>query len=527
MVMTVTPSMILRLFMTGSVLKLKYRELNMDLHNLEPIHVWKHFFDICAVPHASHHEAALARHLADWAGAKGFGVALDDSLNLVIRKSASAGYSGSTGIMLQAHLDMVPQAGSGTDHDFARDPIRPRLDPENPAWMTASGTTLGADNGIGVAMALAILDDDTLEHGPLECLFTTNEEDGMSGARNIAADLLSGKALLNLDGEDDSEITIGCAGAIRTAAELVHASAKPPAGLVWFKASVGGLQGGHSGVDIDKGRANASLVLVQLLVETREPLYLAWISGGTAANAIPREASAIIGFASDRMEIFREAFVAEAKATRIALGKRDPGLVAELAPLAAPIDHPALSLDPAGTGSMLAMLGALPNGLVAMEPQMPGLIRTSLNLGHLAGSIVDVNFVLDTSVMVRSSSDEEKERLASTVERRIQGAADHGWRIAQRRPAETPAWPPNTDSPLLAMAKATYREMFGKDPKVSSTHGGLETALFRPRFPSWDMLSIGPNIRYPHSPSERVEIASVARSYRFVRELVYRLRNTR
>jgi dipeptidase D len=422
---------------------------------------------------------------------------------------------------------MVPQAESGVTHDFTRDPIRPRIDAGNPSWLTASGTTLGADNGIGVAMALSILDDDSLEHGPLECLFTVDEEDGMTGAREIAADLVSGTMLLNLDGEDDAEITIGCAGAIRTSAEIIHAPVKPPADLYWTKASVGGLQGGHSGVDIDKGRANAALLLVHLLAETREKLHLAWISGGTAANAIPREASAVIGIAPDRVQVFTETFIAETKAARIALGDRDPGLVAVLEPLAPPIAHPASALGPDGTGSLLAMLGALPNGLVAMEPEMPGLVRTSLNLGQLAGDIVDGAFRLDISVMVRSSSDEEKERLAATVERRIQGASDHGWRITQRRPAESPAWPPGTGSPLLATAKAAYRDLFGKDPKVASTHGGLETALFRPRFPAWDMLSIGPNIRYPHSPSERVEIASVARSYRFVRELVYRLRDAR
>ncbi len=348
----------------------------------------------------------------------------------------------------------------------------------------------------------------------------------MTGARAIADNMMTGTMLLNLDGEDDSEITIGCAGAIRTAAELSHTAVKPPAGLSWFKASVSGLQGGHSGVDIDKGRANAALMLVQLLAETREKLHLAWISGGTAANAIPREADAIIGLAPDRAEIFRNTFAAEAKAARIALGEKDPGLVAALEPLASPPSHPELALAPDETGSMLALLGALPNGLVAMEPDMPGLIRTSLNLGQVACDIFDGAFRLQTMVMVRSSSDDEKERLASTVERRLQGATDHGWQVTQRRPAEAPAWPPNTGSPLLALAKTTYRDLFGKDPKVASTHGGLETALFRPRFPAWDMLSVGPNIRYPHSPSERVEIASVARSYSFVRELVRRLGKT-
>lgn len=494
----------------------------MDMHALEPQSVWTHFFTICSIPHPSHHEKALGTALLSWASARGIHAVMDTAGNVVMKKPASPGKEGARGVILQAHLDMVPQAAVGSGHDFTRDPIKPRPDPANPGWICATGTTLGADNGIGVAMAMALLEDGALVHGPLECLFTTNEEDGMDGARSIETGLLSGKLLLNLDGEDDAELTIGCAGSIRTVAALARPAETVPAGLSWFEAAVGGLLGGHSGVDIDKGRANATLALVGLLAKAREPVFVASISGGTAANAIPREARAIVGLPADRANAFQAAFQAEATTIRIALGDRDPGFLAAVTPLP-PETRPGQALGPSGAESMLAVLGALPNGLVSMEPDMPGLIRTSLNLGQLKGQVTDGTFRLDTTVMVRSSSDEEKESLGATAEKRLAGATDHGWNVSQRRPSVTPAWTPDTASPLLAQTKAVYRELFGKDPRVTSTHGGLETGLFRPRFPSWDMISIGPNIRYPHSPDERVEVASVARSYRFVRELVARL----
>lgn len=494
----------------------------MDMYSLEPRPVWKHFFKICSIPHPSHHEDALAEAIVDWAAERGFEASRDSAGNVVIRKAAIPGRESVPGVILQAHLDMVPQAASGVEHSFTEDPIRPRFDPGDPAWLMASGTTLGADNGIGVAIALAIIEDKALSHGPLECLFTVNEEDGMSGARAVEEGLLSGTVLLNLDGEDDDELTFGCAGAIRTASELRRPAIVPPHELAWFEASVEGLLGGHSGVDINKGRANAALVLADLLVKIRSQLYIASMQGGSAANAIPRDARAIVGIAQDKAQLFQSTFMAEAIAQRLALGNKDPGLKAGLLPLAED-RRPSLSLDPEASDSMLTTLGALPNGLVAMEPDMPGLIRTSLNLGQLSGVCgEDGLFRLNTVVMVRSSSDEEKENLAATVEKRLAGATDHGWTVQGNRPSESPAWSPNQNSPLLAKARSLYRELFGKDPKVTSTHGGLETGLFRPRFPSWDMLSIGPTIRYPHSPDERVLIASVPRSYHFVRALIER-----
>lgn len=492
----------------------------MNISELEPKSVFKHFHTICSIPHPSHQERALGEALMAWAVAGGFDASMDAAGNVAVRKPASPGKERAPGVILQAHQDMVPQKAGGSTHDFARDPIRPRLDPADPAWLVATGTTLGADDGVGIAMAMAILEDDELVHGPLECLFTVNEEDGMSGARAIEPGFLSGTLLLNIDGEDDGELTIGCAGSIRTLAELSYPNEAAPSGLTWLEASVDGLLGGHSGVDIDKGRANATLALVGLLERAREPIYVAGISGGTASNAIPRAARAVVGVAADRADAFRASFAAEAAKARIALGDKDPGFEARLT---ASATVPAEALPPKGAASMLSVLGALPNGLIAMEPDMPGLIRTSLNLGTLDGAASGGRFVLTALVMIRSSSGSEMEALGATVEKRLAGAADHGWSVSRRRPSESPAWSPDTGSPLLATTKAVYRKLFGKDPKVTATHGGLETGLFRPRFPEWDMISLGPNIRAPHSPDERVEIASVQRSYRFVRELVQAL----
>ena len=419
-------------------------------------------------------------------------------------------------IKLGTFYNMVPQKASGSSHDFETDPIVPRLDPADPAWLVATGTTLGADDGVGVAMALAILEDPELIHGPLECLFTTDEEDGMSGALGLETGALRGSLLLNLDGEDDGEITIGCAGSIRTSAELSAPALALPSGYALFGASVSGLLGGHSGADIDKGRANASLALVRLLGRAGLPLRLASIEGGTAANAIPREARAVVAVRSASVDAFRLAFEKEAAALKAELGAADPNFAAALSPYESP--NALSALDEERSASILAALSGLPNGLQAMEPDMPGLVRTSLNLGRLSSRAEAGVIALSVLVMVRSSSDEEKEALAQKVEARLDAAT--GWRVLRKRLAVGPAWAPNPASAFLALAKGCYGEVFGKAPRVASTHGGLECALFKPRFPNWDMISVGPKILFPHSPDERIEIASVGRSYRFVKELV-------
>lgn len=483
----------------------------------EPRAVWSNFYWICAIPHPSHHEAALSRALAAWAEERGLPAATDAAGNVVIRKAASPGRQGSAAVILQSHLDMVAQAEPGSGHDFLNDPIRPRPDPSDPEWLMATGTTLGADDGIGVAMAMAILEDPAASHGPLECVFTVNEEDGMSGARALEPGVLGGRVLINLDGELENELTVGCAGSVRTYGSLSAEAVRAPADTRWLAASVGGLSGGHSGVDIDKGRANAAITLARIL-SASGPARMASLSGGDAANAIPREARAVIGLEERRLAAFRAAFLREAEVVGAELRGADPGFRAVIGPAEAPAE--AWALDEARSSGILGLIASSPNGLVAMEPDMPGSIRSSLNLGRVAGSAKAGTFALETMVLARSSSDAEREAMAAAHEAHLSRAAAFGWTVSSRRPATLAAWPPNLRSPLLAKARSAYRDLFGADPLVTATHGGLECGIFRPLYPDLDMISLGPTIQNPHSPGERVHIPSVGRSYRLLKTLL-------
>lgn len=488
----------------------------MELSELEPKAVWKHFFAICAIPHPSHREEALAAALADWAKGRGLNPRRDEAGNLLFSKPATPGKEGGPGIILQCHLDMVPQASGSSSHDFAKDPIRPRLDPADGAWLMASGTTLGADNGIGMAMALAAMEDDKLAHGPLECVFTVNEEDGMSGAKGLKPGLLRGTALLNLDGEDERELTIGCAGSIRSVARLSHAAESAPPSYAWYELRLSGLLGGHSGMDIDKGRANACLALARILDKSGHALCIGSLSGGTASNAIPREVEAFIGVSEASKSELVQALDREALALKAELGSADPGLRLDIRPAAAA----PLALGPVASQAFIKLLAGLPNGLYAMESAMPNLVRSSSNLGTLKAGVEGGRFAAELLVMVRSSSDEEKEAYAAAVERRLAEAEALGWDLAIARPSTTPAWSPNPSSGLLALCKRVFLEQRAEEPAVLTTHGGLECGIFRPLFPAWDMISIGPTIRNPHSPDERLHVASVGRSYAYLKRLI-------
>lgn len=489
----------------------------MDIRELEPRPVWEHFSSICAVPHPSHGEEALAAALEAWARARGFAYARDAAGNLVVRKPASPGAANAPGVVLQGHLDMVPQAAAGSAHDFSRDPIRAGLDPADPAWVKADGTTLGADNGIGLAMGMALFEEPGFRHGPLELLCTANEEDGMSGAKGLDPSLVNGRILVNIDSEDDDELTIGCAGSIRSLAKL-SASAEPaPAGLTWLRVSLGGLLGGHSGMDIDKGRANACMSLAAALSGVAEaglPFRLAVMEGGSASNAIPRDAYALIGVEDEAAA--RKALGLAGAALKERFAAAEPKLELAVAASAAP----AYALTAAASAEFCRLVGSLPDGLFAMEPDIPGLIRSSSNLGILRATAADGAFRAEITTMVRSSSDEEKERYASAIETAFDAAAAKGWGLERARVSISPAWEPDPSSALLAKAKAAFKAMRGFEPKVKSTHGGLECGVFRPLFPDMAMISVGPTIRYPHSPDERVNVASVARAYEFLKSLV-------
>ncbi|MGO8695011.1 MAG: beta-Ala-His dipeptidase [Rectinemataceae bacterium] len=487
----------------------------MKPETLAPRPLWSIFSEICAIPHTSRNEAALVRWIRDRALAEGIDAVEDAAGNLLLRAPATPGHESAPGLVLQAHLDMVGQSESGAMHDFGRDPIRPRLSATEPDWLEASGTTLGADDGIGVAAALAFIESNECVHGPLECLFTVGEEDGMGGARAIGPAAFRGSVLLNLDHEVGTELCIGCAGTVRIRAELELRSEPAPEGNVWLTVGVEGLLGGHSGADIHLGRGNAGRVLAEILLRSGEriPWRLAAFEGGNAANAIPREARALVAVPTAARGDWRVRFERTIADLTRRLGAADPRLRAtavEAAP-SAPV------LPAERSASILASILALPNGLISLSPDVPGMVQSSCNLGMVKVTAAPKAH-LEALAMVRSSSESEKEAIAAEVETIF---ADLG--ASTSRPAAAPAWSPEPDSRLLALARDTYRELFGAEAVVMATHGGLECGLFRPVFPRVEMLSIGPTIRFPHSPREAVHLPSVESFWRFLVGLAGRL----
>ncbi len=480
----------------------------MDISGLEPRALWANFMAICSIPHPSHHE----KQLCDWVIAKAKESELehfqDSRGNVIVKKPASAGREANPGIILQAHLDMVPQARAGSKHDFTKDPIVPRRNPNNAEWLIATDTTLGADNGLGAAAMLAVMEDKTMVHGPLEFLFTVNEEDGMTGARQISPSALSGKYLLNLDGEEADELTIGCTGSVRTASTLMLRLVDVPAGIKWLSVQVSGLLGGHSGMDIHRGRGNANIALCRLLAKAGGGSLLASLQGGDASNAIPRDASALAGIPASGFESWKAAFESEAATIRSELGKSDPGFRASYSD--APTPGACLSTE--DSRKVQTLVYSIPNGLVSMEPDMPGSTRTSSNLGIVTLSSGSGNMAtLETLALIRSSSDFEKEQLTQAIDAVLTRSG-----AATERKSESLAWTPEPGSPLLKTAKTAYKEIFGSLPKVVSTHGGLECGLFRPIYPRWDMISFGPTIRSPHSPDETTHIPSASIFWRYL-----------
>lgn len=473
----------------------------MTLQNLEPVRLWKNFESICAIPHPSHHEGALSGWLHQQAQALGLESKRDLFGNVLVRKPASRGWERRPGIIMQAHIDMVGQARAGSQHNFVRDPIIPRLHPDNPEWLCGSDTTLGSDNGIGVAAMLCYMEDESLQHGPLELLFTTNEEDGMTGAASISSELLKGRYLLNLDGEEIDEFTIGCAGTIRSSAVLHLNDVNIPDNHDWFMLRVEGLLGGHSGMDINRGRGHASMLLCRLLEASVGEYRIATLSGGDTASAIPREAVALVGVPRWTSQSWQEDLQAEARHIAGELDDTDPGfnLIVKVC------QPPLRALDSEESRILIDLLRSLPNGVIAMEADMPNVVRSSSNLGilKLSHEAPGATF-LETMCLVRSSSDSEKTAIADQIEDLLFKAG-----ATTKRPVNSPAWTPEPKSQLLATATSCYQQLFGKLPSITATHAALECGLFRNLYPHWDMISLGPLIRNPHSPDEMVHIGSV------------------
>lgn len=466
------------------------------LKGLKPEAVWAYFEEICRIPRPSRKEQKMTAWLMDFASKNGLEAIQDEVGNVLIRKSAVKGRENAPGVVLQSHMDMVCEKNSDVRHDFEHDAIQPYVDGE---WVKARGTTLGADDGIGMAAALAVLASKDIRHGALECLFTVDEETGFTGAFALKPGFFTGKILLNLDSEDEGELFIGCAGGIDTLINMRYDKMVTPAHKFAVKVNIKGLQGGHSGDDINKGRGNAVKILNRFLwdLNNKYGILVACFEGGNLRNAIAREAQAVIVFDDILKENVRIDFNIYAAEMGSVWKISEPGLCLELEST----DMPDNVLTGEASARLLNALYACPHGVFTMSQRMPGLVETSTNLAA-------VRFIENDSILIttsqRSDVDSEKLNIAHMVASvfRLAGAkVEHG--------DGYPGWAPNPDSAILKTAVASYKRLFGKEPLVRSIHAGLECGLFLEKYPYMDMVSFGPTLRGVHSPDEKIEIATV------------------
>lgn len=478
--------------------------MDKKLANLEPQKLWQYFEEICQIPHPSKKEEQIVAYVKSFGEKLGLETLVDEVGNVLIRKPATKGFENKQTIILQGHLDMVPQKNNDTVHDFDNDPIQPFIDG---SWVKAKGTTLGADNGMGVAAAMAVLADNTLEHGPVECLFTVDEETGMTGAFALKENFLNGDILLNLDSEDEGELYIGCAGGIDTNAYFEYKNINVVGASQAYTLNVKGLKGGHSGLDIHLGRGNANKILNRFLWQAHREwsLQLHAIDGGSLRNAIPREAHAVVVIPKEHENQF-EQFVAELTAKiKNELKNMEPDLAVELTPT----DIPQQVIDPAITSGLLNGVYACPNGVIRMTDDMPGVVETSTNLAIVKSD----DQKIEVCTLQRSAVDSAKEDLCHMIRTVFEMAG-----AEVEHSGSYPGWKPNINSPILKTMKEVYQNKYGKTPQVKVIHAGLECGIIGGVYPNLDMISFGPTIRNPHSPDEMVNIKTVALFWDFLLE---------
>jgi dipeptidase D len=470
---------------------------------LRPHELWRYFSEILAIPRISKQEEQITEYLVDFAARHRLDCRRDSSGNLLISKSATPGMESRKGVILQSHLDMVGEKHASVAHDFARDPIRAVIED---GWVKASGTTLGADDGIGIAASLAILSSDQVKHGPIECLFTADEESGMTGARGIQPGFLKGSALLNLDSEDEGEIFISCAGGIDTVASLKLKKKRAGRNQVALKVSVGGLKGGHSGDEINKGLGNSVKILSRFLwnADQRFKIRLAHLEGGKARNAIPREATAIIVISPRILELIQVYFDSFTGIIKRELEPVEPDLEMTMVQ----VEMPENTVRRKQQKRLFNTLYACPNGVVAMSQAIPGMVETSTNLASVKLSGEDT---LEIVTSQRSSVESAKRDIADRISCQFMLL---GARV--RHSDGYPGWKPNLESEILGISRDVYRELFSEDAEVKAIHAGLECGLLLQKYPDLDMISFGPTIKGVHTPEERLEIGSVDRFWRFL-----------
>ncbi len=474
------------------------------LGSLKPQEVWSIFEDVCNVPRPSKHEEKIREFILNFAKTNGFEGFTDKAGNVILRKPATPGYENRKAVVMQSHMDMVPQKNNDTVHDFLTDPIKPRI---VDGWVHATGTTLGSDNGIGMCASMAILASKDLQHGPLECLITFDEETGMTGAFELEGGILKADILINLDSEDHGEIFIGCAGGENTVAKIRYTAEAANPNSSAFKIAVKGLKGGHSGLDINLGRGNSNKIMNRILWNASREYGLAvsTVSGGNLRNAIPRESNAVVTVPNDKKDAFVNFIKDFTVMVQKELATTDPGLQisAEATTL------PENVMDSVNQNKFLNAVYTCPNGVFGMSADMIGLVETSNNV-----AIVKVeNGLAQVETLQRSSVESQKEDIAHAIASGFELAG-----AELERTGSYPGWKPNVNSEILETMKTVFKNLYGKEPKLQAVHAGLECGLLGSVYPNWDMISFGPTIRSPHSPDERVDIKSVEDFWNYLLE---------
>jgi len=472
------------------------------LDGLKPKLVWKHFDEIRKIPRCSKHEEKICAYIQKFAEKQGLGSQSDKAGNIIIRKPASAGMEQKPIIVLQGHVDMVCEKNTDVDHDFSKDPIKLKRKGD---ILTADGTSLGADNGIGVAISLAILEDTTLKHGPLEALFTIDEETGLTGAFSLEPDMLHGRIMLNLDSEDFGVVTVGCAGGGDSTIHLPISTQPINGNLVSTQIKVAGLRGGHSGVDAHEQRGNAIKLLTRMLWKASQhyDFFLSEIKGGDKHNAIPREAYAKLSLNKQEKESLHKLLTEESKAILGEIKPIDPNFMYEMTEIA----KLSKAFDTTSQKNVLDVLHGLPHGVDKWSYDIPDLVETSTNLATVSTNNKDITIGLSSRSSIKSALQDFRDRIHAIAE--LSGA-----KVSEGTPY--PGWKPNLDSPILKLSKKIFKEMYHEEPKVEAIHAGLECGIIGEKFPGMDMISIGPTIKYPHSPEEQVHISTVDKFYDYV-----------
>ena len=465
------------------------------LGNLKPELVWNHFEEICKYPHPSRKEERIAQYVVSVGMKNKLETLRDEFGNVLIRKPATPGKENLTPVVLQGHLDMVGEKNNNVQHDWDKDPILPFVDGD---WVKAKGTTLGSDNGIGVAAALAVLESNEVEHGPLEALFTLNEETGLFGAQALRPGFLKSSILLNLDSEEDGTLYIGCAGGQNTFAKFKCNQNDAPSNTTAIELKVFGLKGGHSGLDINTGRGNAIKIMVRLLHELNYKfgIRLVNINGGSKHNAIPRECFSIVRAANKISADVLSYVESYCKVVQSELATAEPNLQI----VCEEIKSRAKVIDKATTTNIISSLYSVPNGVIKMSADIDGLVETSTNLAV----VLTKGKTIEVTLSQRSSVESEKHDISNSVATLF--------RLAKAEVKQSdgyPGWKPNVKSPVLGVVKRVYNKLYDSDPEVKAIHAGLECGIINERYPDMDMISFGPTIMGAHSPDEKVQISTV------------------